>query len=416
MDYNGGEYLNHRQWQWAHEKHRNVLGFLDDEEESEANILPFIYWLGHNNLGGKYFSDELEDKIDDCLGMLKVGADKRSEWLNGRDNTIDKAHAEWSVEQSDIVPQVWLSIKSNETTDVKLKANRVYSCAKNVVTATKELMEYNSKEESRFRYVNLFSFADNTKLSNYKITDLSELKDKKRVKAGYYDFGDKFIVIAFFSENGSLDLILQVIANENDEDIASLAEDWVRSLLMTTNDHCEDKEQIDPIQYALSVISNYEGKTYHQDSGTLRTDTTEAALEQMDCSELVCRFLQLACGLDYVPNLTTADFADIAKIGCNEYLQYVVGSKQDTHTDIKPGDIFLWRTESGGGHVGIVKDYSNDVVTIMEAISSSGSREESKYNSGACKGCIRESKYSRLGNALVNHDGWKGYFRPIVKL
>ena len=36
MDYNAGEYLNHRQWQWAHEKHRNVLGFLDDEEESEA--------------------------------------------------------------------------------------------------------------------------------------------------------------------------------------------------------------------------------------------------------------------------------------------------------------------------------------------------------------------------------------------
>jgi predicted chitinase len=35
MDYNAGEYLNHRQWQWSHEKHRNVLGFLDDEGESE---------------------------------------------------------------------------------------------------------------------------------------------------------------------------------------------------------------------------------------------------------------------------------------------------------------------------------------------------------------------------------------------
>ena len=63
MDYNGGEYLNHRQWQWSHEKHRNVLGFLDDEEESEANILPFIYWLGHNNIGGKYLSDEQEEKM-----------------------------------------------------------------------------------------------------------------------------------------------------------------------------------------------------------------------------------------------------------------------------------------------------------------------------------------------------------------
>ena len=393
-----------------------MLGFLDDEGESEANILPFIYWLGHNNIGGKYLSDELEDKIDDCLDMLKVGDNKRSVWINGEDNTIDKAHAEWSVEQSDIVPQIWLSIKSNELTDAKLKGNRVYSWAGSVITSTKEPFHFNSNEDARFRYVNLFSFVENAKLSNYKIKELSDLENNKRVKVGYYDFGDKFIVIAFFSEDGSLDLVLQVIANEIDNDLASLTEDWVRSLLITTNDHCEDKEQIDPIQYALSVIFNYEGKTYHQDSGTLRTDTTEAALEQMDCSELVCRFLQLACGLDNVPNLATADFADIAKIGCNEYLQYVVGSKQDTHTDIKPGDIFLWRTESGGGHVGIVKDYSNDVVTIMEAISSSGSREESKYNSGACKGCIRESKYSRLGNALVNHDGWKGYFRPIVKL
>ena len=63
MDYNAGEYLNHRQWQWSHEKHRNVLGFLDDEGEGEANILPFIYRLGHNNIGGKYLSDEQEEKM-----------------------------------------------------------------------------------------------------------------------------------------------------------------------------------------------------------------------------------------------------------------------------------------------------------------------------------------------------------------
>ena len=43
MDYNAGEYLNHRQWQWAHEKHRNVLGFLDDEGESEAVQILVVY-------------------------------------------------------------------------------------------------------------------------------------------------------------------------------------------------------------------------------------------------------------------------------------------------------------------------------------------------------------------------------------
>ena len=35
MDYNGGTTLTHSQWQWSHEKHRNVLGFLDDEGEGE---------------------------------------------------------------------------------------------------------------------------------------------------------------------------------------------------------------------------------------------------------------------------------------------------------------------------------------------------------------------------------------------
>ena len=36
MDYNGGTHLNHIQWQWAHETHRNIQGFLDEESEGEA--------------------------------------------------------------------------------------------------------------------------------------------------------------------------------------------------------------------------------------------------------------------------------------------------------------------------------------------------------------------------------------------
>ena len=85
----------------------------------------------------------------------------------------------------------------------------------------------------------------------------------------------------------------------------------------------------------------------------------------------------------------------------------------DSHIDIQPGDIFLWRNPNGG-HVGVVKEYSNDVVSIIEAISSSGSAEERLYNSDSCKGCVRESKYTRLGNALKGHKGWIGYFRPII--
>ena len=36
MDYSGGTDLNHLQWQWMHESHTNLLGFLDDESEGES--------------------------------------------------------------------------------------------------------------------------------------------------------------------------------------------------------------------------------------------------------------------------------------------------------------------------------------------------------------------------------------------
>ena len=169
----------------------------------------------------------------------------------------------------------------------------------------------------------------------------------------------------------------------------------------------------DPIAKALSVIETYIGKPYYNDVGQLRTDTNDAALAQMDCSELVCRFLQIACGLDEVPLMTTADFKTLVDVG-NDYIQYIPNSRFESYSDIRPGDIFLWRRKDEG-HVGVVKEYDNDIVTIIEAIASGGSREERLYNSSTCKGCVRESKYTRTGNALMQHDGWQGYFRPIVK-
>ena len=65
MDYHAGEYLNHRQWQWAHEKHRNVLGFLDDEGESEMRENTSIKWLGDWLEG--YYYDDLEKAIENQL-------------------------------------------------------------------------------------------------------------------------------------------------------------------------------------------------------------------------------------------------------------------------------------------------------------------------------------------------------------
>jgi len=174
-----------------------------------------------------------------------------------------------------------------------------------------------------------------------------------------------------------------------------------------------------PIANALSVIETYIGKTYKQETegppSYLRTGTSDAALEKMDCSELVCRFLKEACGLDKVELKNTESFNDMISEGGNSYLRYLSNSNKSTYTDIKPGDFFLWRT-TNGGHVGVVKEYDNenDIVTVIEAIGNHGSRQED-YNPGACKGCVRVSRYTRTGEALSSHPGWKGYFRPIVK-
>ena len=85
---------------------------------------------------------------------------------------------------------------------------------------------------------------------------------------------------------------------------------------------------------------------------------------------------------------------------------------------IRPGDVFLWNRSYNDGHTGVVVSYDKetDKVTVIEAIEISGAAEEtlSKIFENYCKGCIRNSIYSRNGKALYKHDGWKGYFRVIT--
>ena len=54
------------------------------------------------------------------------------------------------------------------------------------------------------------------------------------------------------------------------------------------------------------------------------------------------------------------------------------------------------------------------MVTVLEAIGSSGSADESLFKemSGYCKGCVRKSEYERTSDALSGHVGWLGYYRP----
>lgn len=169
---------------------------------------------------------------------------------------------------------------------------------------------------------------------------------------------------------------------------------------------------------AITEMEVHLGKTYKQESGTLRTDVASSALEKMDCSELVSRFIHKVTSIETVPFYTTNTLLNLYE-SSNELLEYVVGSDQEDFKDINPGDIFLWRTNSGG-HTGIVTSFNEatDQVTILEAIGSSGSAEESLSQaiSGYCQGCVRKSVYSRTGNALQNHQGWKGYFRPKISI
>ena len=85
----------------------------------------------------------------------------------------------------------------------------------------------------------------------------------------------------------------------------------------------------------------------------------------------------------------------------------------------EPGDIFVWRT-SGGGHTGVVYKYNEekDAVWIMEAIGKLGARKPmeayNRENGGYSKPhCTRTSIYKRNSSALIKHDGWVGYFRPV---
>jgi len=132
------------------------------------------------------------------------------------------------------------------------------------------------------------------------------------------------------------------------------------------------------------------------------------------------RFIQKVCGLEKVPEYTTQslnDWLQNNKYG-DDNLEFLKGSEDKNFKNIQPGDVFLWRTKSGG-HTGVVVSYNStaDLVTVIEAIGESGACEESpsKNLTGYCKGCVRISIYTRTGKSLADHEGWKGYFRPKIK-
>ena len=148
----------------------------------------------------------------------------------------------------------------------------------------------------------------------------------------------------------------------------------------------------------------------------LRTLLNDAALKKMDCSEFVCRYLHKLGITDEVKWATTASMtseSSFQKVIGTDKIKFVGNAK-----DFKPqaGDIFVWRNGSDG-HTGIVYKYdnTNDLVTILEAIGESGSRDNvtNRRNGGyTLPNCTRTSVYKSSGEALFGHPGFIGYFRP----
>ena len=71
MDYNEGKTLTHTQWQWSHEKHRNVLGFLDDEGEGESktdSIIVKVIETENTNYGFDVIEGSSENYISVANG------------------------------------------------------------------------------------------------------------------------------------------------------------------------------------------------------------------------------------------------------------------------------------------------------------------------------------------------------------
>jgi len=188
----------------------------------------------------------------------------------------------------------------------------------------------------------------------------------------------------------------------------------IETFLENLKNQTSDKK----IKVALDEVSKYIGTKYKQQTDySLRTDSSEEALEYMDCTEFAARFLQIACELEKVPSFSTQILVPYAKNDkiYGGFMEFVEGSDATDFTDIRPGDIFLWRTKSSG-HVGVVVSYdpANDYVNISEALTR-GSEASLNGAKNELKNQVRHSTYTRTGKALAGHAGWKGYFRPIIK-
>lgn len=179
------------------------------------------------------------------------------------------------------------------------------------------------------------------------------------------------------------------------------------------------------IKMGILKMESYAGTAYKKEAGELRIGESAESLEFMDCSEFVARYLQTIGIATPRTSFNTSGmtservFRDsIKRYGGIDYkVSYVLGSNFKGFTDIREGDIFVWKKDNGDGHTGIVKsfDAATRRVVIVEAIGTHWPcSSDLALNSGRECGKVVQSTYNADGNSLAGHAGWIGYYR-IVK-
>jgi len=188
---------------------------------------------------------------------------------------------DWKIEYCKDISDFIKDIKDPKNlsfTFEKFKSNHVYVYSANFRTDSKELVKcqfcrdgklfilnpdgsYERKndcnenesdsENIRFTYFYIYSFVDSPVISGYRTdgfdcNSISKLCETNRVKV--LSYGNKYGLIAFFSEDGNLQIIMQISTYDNtNEDTKNMIVNWTKGLLYNSSkDECEEEEHVPP--------------------------------------------------------------------------------------------------------------------------------------------------------------------------
>ncbi len=141
----------------------------------------------------------------------------------------------------------------------------------------------------------------------------------------------------------------------------------------------------------------------------------------MDCSELVSRYLQKIEWSSKVIGGVTSILTEIGE----KHKSYLC---KHSNVNYKPqkGDIFIWKSLAGGmGHTGVIIDYDekNDVVTTVEALSTTETPEGITAKNGIYMHGVVKLKWERNSKHLTGHPLMRGknehlsacrFYTPLV--